>query len=178
MERSKASKGLFFYIRVKILEEYFIIIGDVYMKSAVLYFSRSGNSKRIAEKVALGLNISPIEITDDKDWRGVLGYIKAGYYSALNKSVAIKVNETLQGIDQYIVISPVWAGGPAPAVREFLKSLESNKVYLVMTSVSSDFRNSLEKYENKVGKLKGYFGIIKKQNNEDKIIEEIIQKAK
>lgn len=148
------------------------------MKSAVLYFTRSGNSKRVAEKIAAGLGVEVIEITDNKNWAGVLGYIKAGYHASFDKSVDIKVNGNIEGVDQYVVVSPTWAGGPAPAVRRFLKGIDSTGAYLVMTSMGSDFKNFLEKYENKIGKLKGFFYIIASQKNEEKCIEEIISKVK
>jgi flavodoxin len=178
VENNKVLNGLFFSIKEKVLKKYFMIIGDVYMKSAVLYFSRSGNSKRVAEKIADRLGVKSIEITDNKSWGGVLGWIKAGYYASFDKSVDIKVNGSIEGIEQFIVVSPTWAGGPALAVRQLLKKIGSDKAYLVMTSDGSDFKNSLEKYEGKIGKLKGYFGIIKRLKNEEVIIEEIIRTVK
>jgi len=55
------------------------------MNTVVLFFSRTGTSKRVATKIADGLGLKPIEITDDKNWNGILGYIKGGYYSSSNK---------------------------------------------------------------------------------------------
>lgn len=137
---------------------------------------RSGNSKRVAEKIAAGLGVKVIEITDDKDWSGIFGYIKAGYYASFDKSVDIKVDGDIEGVEQFIVVSPTWAGGPVPAVRKFLKGIDSTRAYLVMTSMGSDFKKSLEKYENKIGKLKGFFGIIENQKIEE-CIQEIINKV-
>jgi flavodoxin len=148
------------------------------MKCAVLYFTRTGNSKRVAEKIASEIGVKAIEITDNKNWNGVIGYIKAGFYASANKNVDIKVNDEYKNADQYVVISPVWAGKPTPAIMSFLKLVDSNKVNLVLDCMGSDVNTSFTNYENKFGKLKGKFGIIKKQNDEDKVISEIITIAK
>ena len=148
------------------------------MKTMVIYFSRTGNSKRVATKIADGLGLKPIEITDDNNWNGIFGFIKGGYYASANKSVDIKVSGDFKDVDEYIVVSPLWAGGPAPAVREFLKQVPINSVNLVLTCNGSDIQSALTKYENKVGKLKAGFGIVQRLKNEDKQIEQIIQAVK
>lgn len=148
------------------------------MNTVVLFFSRTGTSKRVATKIADSLGLKPIEITDDKNWNGILGYLKAGYYASANKGVNIKVNGDFKGADQFIVVSPLWAGGPSPSVREFLKQVPINKVNLILTCMGSDIESALTKYEGKVGKLKAGFGILKRLKDEDKRIEEIIQAVK
>ena len=145
------------------------------IKTAVLFFSRTGTSERIATKIADGLGISPIRITDDQNWNGPSGFIKGGYYASTNKSVNIKVNGEYKDIDQYVVVSPLWAGKPTPAICEFLKQVPVNKVNLVLTCNGSDIESAFTKYENTIGKLKGHFGIVKKLKNENERIEEIIQ---
>ena len=148
------------------------------MNTVVLFFSRTGTSKRVATKIAEGLKVKAIEITDDKNWQGILGYIKGGYYSSTNKSVNIKVNGDFKDADEYVVVSPLWAGGPTPTVREFLKQVPLNKVNLVLTCKGSNIESALSKYETSAGKLKAGFGIVKRLNNENKCIEEIIQAVK
>ena len=148
------------------------------MKTVVLFFSRTGNSERVATKIANGLGVTPLQITDDKNWGGIFGYLKGGYYASANKSVNIKVNGKFEEADQYVVISPLWAGGPAPSVREFLKKVPINKVNLVITCKGSDIESAFTKYENKVGKLKGTFGIVERLNNEAQRIEEVINAIK
>ncbi len=148
------------------------------MKTVVLFFSRTGNSKRVATKIADNLGVTPLEITDDKNWNGILGYLKGGFYAAKNKRVNIKVSGPFEEADQYVVISPLWAGGPAPSIREFLKKVPTDKVILVITCKGSDIKSALVKYENKVGKFKASFGIVERLNNENQCVEEIIQAVK
>lgn len=157
---------------------YKLLKGADNMNIVILFFSRTGTSKRVATKIAEGLGLTPIEITDNKNWNGILGYIKGGYYASANKSVDIKVNGNFEDADEYIIVSPLWAGGPSPSVREFLKQVPINKVNLVLTCKGSDIDSALTKYESKVGKLKAGFGIVQRLNNENQRIEEIIQAVK
>lgn len=152
--------------------------GADYMNTVVLFFSRTGTSKRVAIKIATSLGLTPLEITDDKNWNGVFGYLRGGYYASSNKSVNIKVNGDFKAADEYIVVSPLWAGGPAPSVREFLKQVPISKVNLILTCKGSDIESALTKYEDKVGKLKAGFGIVQRFKDEDKRIQEIIQAVK
>jgi len=148
------------------------------MNTVVLFFSRTGNSKRVATKISDGLGLKPIEITDDKNWNGIWGYLKGGYYSSANKSVNIKVNGNFEDADEYIVVSPLWAGSPSPSVRQFLKQVPIDKVNLVLTCKGSDIDNALTKYQSKVGKLKAGFGIVERLKDEDQQIDGIIQVIK
>lgn len=148
------------------------------MKTVVLFFSRTGNSKRVATKIANSLGVKPLEITDDKNWHGIFGYLKGGYYASMNKSVTIKVSGHFEEADQYVVISPLWAGGPAPSAREFLKKVPIDKVNLVITCKGSNIESALAKYERRAGKLKACFGIVERLNNENQRIKEIINAVK
>ncbi len=71
----------------------------------VAYFTRTNTSKRVAEKIATALSCPCIQITDDKNWKGLFGYIKAGFYSSVHKSVAIEVHGTVEDADE-IILSP------------------------------------------------------------------------
>ena len=111
------------------------------MKYRAVFFTRTNNSKRIAEKISEKLSCEAIQITDNKNWKGILGFIKAGYYSSTNKSVDIEVLGNLDAVDEYIVATPLWAGGIAPATRTFLKTIPIDKVHLVVTSDGSHVKN-------------------------------------
>ena len=148
------------------------------MTCAVLYFTRTGNCRKVAEKIASQIGVKAIEINDHRNWDGVIGYIKAGFYSSSNKNVTIAVSDEYINADQYIVVSPIWAGKPAPAIHAFLKLVDVGKVNLVLDCLGSDTNASFINYENKFGKLKGKFGIVKKLNNEDTVISEIVKAVK
>lgn len=139
------------------------------MKSyKVVYFTRTGTCRRIAEKLGNKLDCKVIEVTDNMNWRGVLGFIKGGYYASRNKVVAIKTSEALGDFDELIVVSPLWAGGVAPDIRELMKTVEKHKVHLVVSS------NGIET-KDKGGYLSVH-SIIRSKKNEDEVIDHLLEK--
>ena len=140
------------------------------MKFAVVYFTRTNTSKRVAEKISSKLSCDLIQITDNIDWKGILGFFRAGRYSAQNKQVEIEINGNLESVDEYILVAPLWAGGLAPAARAFLKTIPTEKVHLVVTSIGNIVKN-------RTG-YKSIHGITKFSKNEDLIIENLVNKLK
>lgn len=137
------------------------------MNYKVVYFTRTGNSKRIAEKIAEKLACEIIEITDNKNWKGIIGFIRGGYYSSTNKSVTIQFSKELDSYDELVVVSPLWAGGIVPAIREFFKSVTNDKVNLVITSDGSTLKNKPE--------CKSITHIIKSQANKEDVIDKLVK---
>jgi len=133
------------------------------MKYKVVYFTRSGNSKRVAEKISNKLGTDLIEIRDHQRWNGFIGYMRAGFFSTVNKKVQITLSEPLQDYDELIVVSPLWAGGLASATRSFLSTLPRGKVHLVVTSIGSMIKD-------RTG-YKSVTDIIERSQSEDAVIE-------
>src|SRR5665647_2778600 len=136
------------------------------MEYKVIYFTRTGTSKRIAEKIAAKLSCESIQITDNMNWKGIIGFLKGGYYASLDKDVDIKTSKKIEAFDELVVVSPLWAGGIAPAVKVFLKSISAQKVNLVITSNGSSIKN-------RIG-YKSVTDIIKSNNDEDVVISNLI----
>jgi flavodoxin len=90
------------------------------MTTLVVYYSKTGNTKYVAEKIAEHLNAELSEIIDKKNRQGKLNFVKSGYESIREKLTEIEVSKKIDDYDFVIVGSPVWAGKIAPAVRTFL----------------------------------------------------------
>lgn len=133
------------------------------MNYKVVFFSRTGTSKRVAEKIANRLSCEIIEISDSMNWHGIFGFIKGGYYASKNKDVKIQINGSIDNADEIILVTPLWAGGPAPAIKTFLKEVSLDKIHLVVTSNASNITNSIA--------AKSVNGVIKNKNNEDSVIQ-------
>jgi flavodoxin len=133
----------------------------------VVYFTRGGTSKRVGEKIANKLSCEIIQITDNMNWKGILGFLKGGYYSSRNKSVDIKINGDLNNADEFIVVTPLWAGGAAPAIRTFFKTITLDKIHLVVTSNGSNIKN-------RAG-FKSVSDIVKNKKNEEVIINNLVK---
>lgn len=138
------------------------------MDYKVVYFTRTGTSKRIAEKIAAKLSCETIQITDNMNWTGIIGFLKGGYYASKNKDVMIKASKKIGAYDEIVVVSPLWAGGLAPAIKGFLKSISVEKVNLVVASNGSSIKNRQG--------YKSVSDIIRSKNNEDAVIRELIDR--
>ncbi len=137
------------------------------MNYQVVYFSRTGNSKRVALKIAKGLFATTIEINDHKNWKGPIGYIRAGFYSTVDKKVKITLSQPLDINLKTILVTPLWAGGIAPAARAFIRLYEKKDIHLVVTSIGSTVKDR-----------KDYISvtdIIKREAHEDEVIEKLIK---
>jgi len=135
-------------------------------KFGVIYFTRTNNSKRIAEKISNELSSELIQITDNINWQGFIGYFKAGFYSMTNKHVDIQFLGTLDAAEEYIIVGPFWAGGLAPAFKTLLNQYPREKVHLVVNSIGSHV-------EDRSGYLSVH-DITRNADNEDLVIEGLV----
>jgi flavodoxin len=92
------------------------------MKKIVVYYSRTGNTRFVAEKIAEVLKADLCEVIDKKKRKGRLGFITGGYDATREKLTKITVSKSIEDYDLVIVGSPVWAGKITPAIRTFLVS--------------------------------------------------------
>lgn len=151
------------------------------MNGIILYFSRTGNSKRIAEKISRELGWKTARLTDDISWSGVFGYIKGGSYSLRRKptNVTIEGNPDLSTYANIILVVPLWAGGIAPAGYSLLDS-ESDMLDKLSIVISCDKTNpdkALKKLENISSSVSRKYCVVKKRSNENTIIREIVSKT-
>lgn len=91
------------------------------MKILVVYYSRTGITKKIAQSVADAFSADMEELIDTKQRQGTWGFAVAVKDAALKNLVPIeppKVNPA--DYDLVIVGTPVWANSMCSAVRMFL----------------------------------------------------------
>lgn len=92
------------------------------MKTLLVYYSRTGITKRIAEEIAQSLNCDVEEIVDTEKRSGIIGYIKSGYETARNKLPEIESpKHDLSQYELLIVGTPIWAGKMSVPVKAYLK---------------------------------------------------------
>lgn len=137
------------------------------MSTKIVYFSRSGTSKMVAVKIAGRLGAELLEVKDQMNWRGIIGFIRGGYYASTNKSVEFTLDGTINEGDKLIIVSPIWAGDIAPTMKSFLKNLNKEEIDLVVTASGSDFL--------KGAGFKSVTMISKNKKNEDQVLEAFFQ---
>lgn len=148
------------------------------MKSMVLYFSRSGNCKRIAGKIAGEIGCEKAGITDNISWKGFFGFMKGGFYSLKGRitETTVEGNPEISDYDNIILVAPLWAGRIAPAGYSLLiKEKESiKKLTVVISCDGSDPEKAYSRIEAITGALERKYCISKSLGNEDGIIKEVV----
>ena len=92
----------------------------IFMKTLVVFYSRSGTTKRVALDVAKALNADIDEVIDKKSRKGILGFLRAGYDATRDKTTEIEFEKDPSDYDLVIIGTPVWNGRVTPAIRTYL----------------------------------------------------------
>lgn len=92
------------------------------MKTLVVYYSRTGNTRKLAEALAAKLRADVDEITTPDNRSGLLGYLKAGREGMLKKTPRINTPpKNPSDYDVVVVGTPIWGFNLASPVRTYLR---------------------------------------------------------
>jgi flavodoxin len=91
------------------------------MKTLVVFYSRSGDTRRVAEEIKNSLDCDMEEIIDTKNRSGPIGYMKSGRDASSGKLTVLKdlTNDPSQ-YDLLIIGTPLWAWHVATPVRTYI----------------------------------------------------------
>jgi flavodoxin len=106
------------------------------MKSLVVYYSRTGKTKFVAETIATELGSDIEEIVDLKSREGKIGWMSATRDASSEKETPIApTKQAPKDYDLIIIGTPVWAFNLTPAIRTYIKNndLSAKKVALFFT---------------------------------------------
>ena len=111
-----------------------------------IYYSRTGNTKRVMETIAKEMDAELLALTDGVERSGLRGWLRSGMDAMRKDCPDVLPFETERKLENYrlvIVGTPVWAGRCSSVIRSFLKNHggELNRVAYVLT------RKSSRKYE-------------------------------
>jgi len=95
------------------------------MKTIILYCSYTGRTHALAVKKATELDCDMEEIRDVKK-PSLLASIKMA--SKREKSEIMPIQARLDKYDKIIIMSPVWASHPVPAVNSLIECLPAGKL--------------------------------------------------
>ena len=91
------------------------------MKTLVVYYSRTGLTKKVAEKLTAAIGADKEEIIDKDKRAGAIGYLKSGR-DAMQKRLAVIEDPKISPADYDLVIigTPTWAYSMSAPVRAYL----------------------------------------------------------
>ncbi len=91
------------------------------MKALVIYYSRTGATRKIAEVMREKLQCDSEEISTTDSRTGLFGYIKCGFEAVFKKTPKIKAIKTDPGVYTIVIIgTPVWASTMSSPIRAYL----------------------------------------------------------
>ena len=150
------------------------------MRTLVVFYSRSGNTRRIAEMIARHLEAEVEELVDKKGRGGLLGFLRAGRDAIKRKPAELEPLKCQPGDYQLIVVgTPVWASNPVPAVRTFLQShdLSGKRVALFCTMNARGGEETCAILEDLIrsAEVVGHLAVAMKRQSHDDIEEKVDQ---
>jgi flavodoxin len=91
------------------------------MKSLVVYYSRTGTTKKVAEAIADVLKCDIEEVLDTKKRSGVLGWLRSGRETLSKKLTTIeKIRKNPDLYDLIIIGTPVWNSTVSTPIRTYI----------------------------------------------------------
>ena len=130
------------------------------MKTLVIYYSYSGHTKAIAEKIAADETADIVEIKDAKR-PGKLKAYSMGCFAAIKGRAwpIVSLIVDLALYERIILLSPIWAGNVPPAINTFLELLPESKIVSVKLISGSGKSACLTRIESiiiaKAGSVEG-----------------------
>ena len=122
------------------------------MKTAVVYYSMSGNTAAAAKKIAQGLHADLIEIKPEKAFpdKGFKKFLWGGKSAVMAETPALEPYEfRAEEYDRVVFGFPVWAGNVAPPLRTFAKenreALSGKRLYAFACQGGSGAEKALKK---------------------------------
>lgn len=109
------------------------------MKTLIVYYSYTGNTKKIANAIKNNLNCDILEVTPKIPFSNDYDEVVAEYQNNSIKDKSIEINDIgidLKEYDKIIIGSPVWWYTICPVITSFLKKydLSGKKIYPFATN--------------------------------------------
>jgi len=96
------------------------------MKALVVFYSRTGATKQVAEALAESLNCDSEELIDTKKRSGPLGFVSAGKDARSKKLTKLTdIKRDPASYDLVILGTPIWGGTLSSATRTYIANNKS-----------------------------------------------------
>ena len=144
------------------------------LKVLVVYYSRTGTTRRVAEYLAEYFRFDLDVIVSDSR-SGALGYVKSGYESAFGKRPPISFSKNPEDYDLVIVGSPIWAGTIASPVRSYLSRCKSVDVAAFSTLGGNKPGKTFKAFSLSVPSFKGMTHVSARSIRDNKFQNQVLE---
>ena len=116
------------------------------MKTLVVYYTRTGNSKFASETIAAELGADVEEVVDLKKRQGRLAYMSCGRDAMSGKETEIaQTKRNPADYDLIVMAQPVWAWSPTPAIRTYVNKNDFSRKKVALFFGGTNLRDAVEK---------------------------------
>jgi flavodoxin len=128
------------------------------MKTAVVYYSMSGNTQQTAERIASELNADLIRLDPVKEYpsTGFKKFFWGGKSAMMGEKPRLQPYRFDGDYDRIIIGTPVWASNMAPPIRSFIRE---NREALAGKNIAAFVCFSGGGADKALEKLKQYLGV-------------------
>ncbi|HNW39908.1 MAG TPA: flavodoxin family protein [Candidatus Omnitrophota bacterium] len=126
-------------------------------KVLVVYYSRTGHTQLVAEKLAKKFNADLEQLIDQHKRSGPLGFYSAGRDAvSKNTTVIAPLKHSLKDYDILLIGGPSWVGNVTPAIRTFItrNDLSGKKIGLFGLCHLTGVEHALEEASGLISKAR------------------------
>ena len=149
-------------------------------KPLIVYYSRSGNSRIVADTLKEYFSCNVLRIQSTQNREGFLGVLTCVLDQLLDRDDILQpLEENPRNYNPVILVSPVWIGRLSSPARTFIKQarLDGKDIYLILTyngRLTGEKEKAVaEEITAQGGILKGLYKIITKEKTEEEIKKEV-----
>jgi flavodoxin len=143
-------------------------------KGIIVYVTRTGNSRKLAEMTSRETGFPVHEIQDLVNRKGIFGWLNAGFQASTKKATPIQEEPVqLTDLDTIILVYPIWASSVCPPIRTWLNQhkdeLRNKQFGVLVSNLGSPGERARAAFEREFYPLKAFEVIREKETETDKL---------
>lgn len=117
------------------------------METAVIYYSFTGHTKKLAEETAQKENAQLFALIETKPHSKIGAFVFGAYKAIKGKKTQLNpIAIPWENFSKIIIMMPIWGGSPAPAFNNLVEMLPPKKeVVLIMVSGGGDSQKGAQR---------------------------------
>lgn len=146
----------------------------------VVYTTRTGHSRMLAEKLGTLLGAPVHEVIDLVNRKGFFGFIFSGFQAVSKKATPIREAEiNLSNYDGVVIVVPVWASNLTPPMRTWLQNhkrdLAGKPIAVLGSCKGSDPQTYANNIKEEFPPVKACSVCLEKESNVDDFLKKWTQ---
>lgn len=143
-------------------------------KGIIVYVTRTGNSRKLAEMTSRETGFPVHEIQDLVNRKGIFGWLHAGFQASTQKATPIQEELVqLTDLDTIILVYPIWASSVCPPIRTWLnqhkEELRNKQFGVLVSNLGSPGERARSAFEREFYPLKAFEVIREKETETEKL---------